>query len=283
MQRVTLTNNLTNYEKSRSVLNLMVDIWFVKAKAKVDKSSNATRKKKWAKLDPYEMNILIPLSSKGKYYLVDRPAGLLLAHQAVPSLTWARFVSWMNENYPLPDPDTDALKDIVQNGTSAERIQAALADSNTWEGISPSAWITVDENKDDVILIAGPPITDREIVSLIKKYVLRNKEFQSAVYTYNTPPDDGKPAYYTASLVLKDEAFPANARTKTVYVVNLGQFKPSDDDNDDTGSVSTDPDAGASDDPESNEAHSGDDSTGTGDDTETSEETSPQDDQPVTT
>lgn len=229
MQEVTLTNALTNYEKSRALLNLMVSIWFVKAKAKVDKSSNATRKKKWAKLEPFEMSVLVPTTTKGKYYLVDRPAGLLLAHTPVPSLTWPGFLSWIKENYPPPDPDTEALKDLVNNGTSVDRIEAALADSATWAGYSVSAWITTDVNNDDVILIAGPPVTDSEIVSVIKKIVFLNRVFQSAVYTYDVPPENGKPAYYTASLALYDDAFKEGQRSKTFYVVNLGQFKPTDD------------------------------------------------------
>lgn len=232
MQEVTLTNALTHYDKSRTLLNLMVSLWFVKAKAKVDRSYNTSRKKKWARLKPFEMNILIPLTTKNTYYLVDRPAGLLLPHTKVPSLTWARFFTWLEKQSTPATAPNSAIQSLIDNGSTLDGITAALADTTTWEGPA-GIWKIVDENKDDVILVAGAPSNDEDVVSMIRSEIFQNFEFQSAIYTYNTPAEEGKPAYYTAALALSDEAFSESDRNKTIYVINLGQFKPTDDD--DTG------------------------------------------------
>lgn len=232
MQQITLINNLTNYDPSKSLVNLMVSLWFTNAKAKVDKSSNETRKKKWAKLDPFEMSVLIPTTTKGKYYLIDRPAALLLAHTPVPYLTWARFFAWLNKTNPPGTPPNDVIKDMVNIATTTERVEAAISDSTTWSG-DATCWKTVDQNKNDVILITGKPIIgDEEVGAFIQQSFLQNFQFESAVFTQDMIADDGTPEYFTGKLELKDNAFPESDRSKTIYVVNMGLFKPDDETDD---------------------------------------------------
>lgn len=134
-------------DKERLLLNFVFSLWFEKELEKVNAGSNAKKKKRYAKLDPFKMVVEPPVIFKGDYFYAcaaDRPGGTLLIDKKVPYLTLETFLEKAKLSDKVSQDGTfnQTLADAVKNNTVTFKLLSELISSSDNLSTDPIYYLT---------------------------------------------------------------------------------------------------------------------------------------------